>query len=453
MYLLNCTNQIGQQSPALFGVWNMSDDPACTNREFNNYNYQSQHYATFTANRSEQAIPQFDDILKTLPVAQSNAAKAGYQGALWPRTISHHLPGPPPSKFPQPKAAARKDRNKLPNDQLESSAFLALNFLYAYETSLDRSFLENKAYPMASICMDFYADYLHFNEKTQRYELSRSAAREGTSDNNPAYPMAMIKRLAAACADYSEVLGVDADKREKWRDIATRMSDYPTAVVNGKTVFKETESSPRISLRGPGDNVSLLEIIHPAEQIGLDSDPKMLEIARNTLAWFNSDPNEPSWMQIHNNLPLIFTQAATIGWDSDDLYYWLHRYLEKHMRPNLTPQVWGVESVGAAEAIHRMMFQSRDHVLRFFPVWPKSKDAKFHDLRGFGAFLVSAELKGGVVGGVEILSEKGTDCEIVNPWPGKEVQIIRNGKSAEKVKSDRFTIKTSAGEMLQLNPV
>lgn len=60
-------------------------------------------------------------------------------------------------------------------------------------------------------------------------------------------------------------------------------------------------------------NVSLLQIIHPGEGIGLGSDPKLLEVARNTLDYRNSDPKNPSWMQIHNNLPLIFTQAATIG--------------------------------------------------------------------------------------------------------------------------------------------
>lgn len=452
MYLLHCANQIGQQSPALLGVWNMSDNPACTNREFNNYNYQSQHYATFTANRADCAIPQLDDILKTLPWAQGNAARAGYQGAMWTRTVSQHLPGPPPTAFPQPAVAGRKDRNKLPNDQLDVSAFLAMNFLYAYETSLDRELLEKKVYPMARTCMDFYEDYLYLNEKKNRYELPRSAAREATTDNNPAYPLAFIKRLATACSDYSEVLGVDADKRDKWRDIAKRMSEYPTTTHEGKTVFRETESNPRIALQGPGDNVSLLQIIHPGEGIGLDSDPKLLEIAHNTLAYMNSDPESPSWMQIHNNLPLIFTQAATIGWDSDDLFHWLHHYMEERLRPNLTPQPWGMESVGGTEAIHRMMFQSRDHVLRFFPVWPKTKDASFTRLRGFGAFLVSAHLKGSVVGGINIFSEKGTPCSIVNPWPGKEVQVIRNGQKAELVRGERFTLKTSANETIELQP-
>ncbi len=118
---------------------------------------------------------------------------------------------PPLAAFPQPPVAPHKNRKALPNDQLDAPAFLAMNFLYAYETTLARDFLERKAYPMVRACMAFYADYLVL--ANARYELHASAAREGTSDNNPAYPLAFIKRLANACADYSEVLGVDADLR------------------------------------------------------------------------------------------------------------------------------------------------------------------------------------------------------------------------------------------------
>ena len=174
-------------------------------------------------------------------------------------------------------------------------------------------------------------------------------------------------------------------------------------------MFKETESNDRIALVGPGDNVSLLQLVHPGAGVGLDSNSKLLETARNTLAWFNSNPKRPSWLQKDNNLPQIFTDAATLGWDADDLYQWFHRYLREEERPNLTYQGWGIEGAGATEAIHRMMLQSHEDVLRFFPVWPRDKDAQFTRLRARGAFLVTARLKNGVVEGVTITSTKGTD--------------------------------------------
>ena len=243
MYMLKCTSSAGCQSPALYGVWNTSDNPVCINAEFNNYNYQSQHYGTFTANRAELATPQFDDILKALPGAQRQAAKAGYRGAMWGRIIGDHPNGPAPTNFPQPPVAGRKNRAALGNDQLDAPAFLAMNFLYAYETTLDREFLEKKAWPMVRACADFYADYLTFNTAKNRYELHYSASREASGDEiNAACQLAFIRRVVAAAADYSEILDVDAAKRGKWRDIVAKISDFPTTVVDGKTVFKQTPS-------------------------------------------------------------------------------------------------------------------------------------------------------------------------------------------------------------------
>jgi len=91
-------------------------------------------------------------------------------------------------------------------------------------------------------------------------------------------------------------------------------------------------------------------------------------------------------------------------------------------------------------------------VLRLFPVWPPDRDARFGNLRAVGAFLVSAELKGGKVGPVKIVSEQGRDCTVVNPWPGKKVVLYRAGRKAETLEGERFTFKTARGETVELRP-
>lgn len=55
--------------------------------------------------------------------------------------------------------------------------------------------------------------------------------------------------------------------------------------------------------------------------------------------------------------------------------------------------------------------------------------------------------------GVRILSEKGRDCTVQNPWPECAVRIARNGKRAETGTGERFMVKTHAGERLELLPV
>jgi hypothetical protein len=114
----------------------------------------------------------------------------------------------------------------------------------------------------------------------------------------------------------------------------------------------------------------------------------------------------------------------------------------------------GIENVAGFHGITEMLLQSHDGVLRLFPCWPKDQDARFGGLRTVGAFLVSAELKSGIVTGVKIVSEKGKDCTVVNPWPGSKVQLVCNGKisSIGVMEGDRFTFKTAVNEAIELSP-
>jgi hypothetical protein len=217
--------------------------------------------------------------------------------------------------------------------------------------------------------------------------------------------------------------------------------------------LKEAENDDRVIYSGPGDNVSLLQVVQPGNQIGLDSPPALVEAARTTIRYANQNKNNQSWNQC-NNFPQIFGYAARVGWDPVELCQVLSTRLKKEMRPNLTvcQGGGGIETSGATEAIHSMLFQSPEGVFRFFPVWPKDRDARFVRLRAHGAFLVSAEFKGGIVSGVEITSEKGTDCAIVNPWPGKKVQVMLAGKPGELLSGERFTFKTAINETIKLTP-
>ena len=99
-----------------------------------------------------------------------------------------------------------------------------------------------------------------------------------------------------------------------------------------------------------------------------------------------------------------------------------------------------------------MLLQSYcSKVLRFFPTWPDNMPARFANLRAVGAFLVSSAIKGGRVQYVFIESEKGRDCTVRNPWPGKEVTLYRNNQKAEAFTGETFTFKTSPGEMIALS--
>ena len=92
--------------------------------------------------------------------------------------------------------------------------------------------------------------------------------------------------------------------------------------------------------------------------------------------------------------------------------------------------------------------QSYEGLIRVFPNWLPGKDVKFKTLRAYGAFLVSSEKKNNVVSYVEIISEKGRECNLLNPWESGKVKITTDDKSviSFEVKDNRIIFKTDAGK-------
>jgi hypothetical protein len=108
---------------------------------------------------------------------------------------------------------------------------------------------------------------------------------------------------------------------------------------------------------------------------------------------------------------------------------------------------------GTFACITEMLLQSNGDAIRLFPCWPKDQNARFGTLRANGAFLVSAELNDGEVSGVAIVSEKGGDCAVVNPWPGKKIKVVHGDRTMETGEGERLLIKTKVGETVALHPL
>ena len=335
-YSLSCTSRGNNECPGLWGAWITLQFTKWGNAKTLNYNYQSPFYGAYSGNRLELVEPYYTDVLYNMPWAQFLAARAGFQGAMFPRIVGPQ--GGIHVASERTPVAATKDRKRLPNDQLDAMAFVAINFINHYTYTLDGEFLKEKAWPVMLACADFYEDYLVFEDG--RYVFKESAAREGGGDTNPCYPLAYCSFVFKSCLQVADIMEIPESRLEKWRHIIKHMSAFPTAEVDGMTVLKEAESLTRITIRGPGDNSSLLQTVHPGEGINLGSDPAWLKIGHDTVKYLNSDPARYAWFQ-HNNFPMIFTQAARVGWDAEDLWRQLKARIIAEMRPNLTVEEWG----------------------------------------------------------------------------------------------------------------
>jgi len=428
LYVMGSCSRPGEVAPGLWGNWITTDAPNWQGDFHLNYNFQAPFYLVYGSNHADVSLPFYQAIAEAMDHGRAMSKRRGWKGVHFPCGIG------PWGLFGYSA--------ELDHGQRSNAAYVALNFIGYWQYVQDPAWLRAAGYPYLIEVANFWDDYLKF--ENGRYVIYNDAIHEGSGDNmNPLLSLGLLRTLYAHLIPMSKELGVDADRRAKWRDILAKLSAFPLQERGGRTVFRYSEKGTAWW----DSNTLGIQHIFPGGAIGLDSDPKLLEVSRNTIEVLNR------WAD-YNGFSSFFTAAARVGYDPDVILQKLRIQCDTHSLPNglLYYGGGGIENCGGFLAVNEMLLQSHEGVIRFFPCWPKDQDAKFGDLRAVGAFLVSAERKSGVVAGVKIVSEKGRPCSVVNPWPGRSVRLVRGEGAAETVAGDRFTFKTGVHETVRLEP-
>ena len=429
-YIMASCSHAGKVPPGLFGNWITTDHPAWAGDFHLNYNHESPFWGLYSSNHVEVAEPYDTPILEALPKAREFAQKElKCRGVYYPVGLGPWgiISGAGASFWGQKSNAAYATTNMI------------MRFYHTY----DADYRKKVAYPFLREVGDFWEDYLKFED--DRYVIYNDAIHEGHTpqDMNALLSLGLVRTLFRSLVDMSKELGADAGRREKWQHIHDHLSQFPLQERSGKTVFRYSEKGQDWF---PSNTLGI-QHIWPAGAIGLDSDPKLLEICRNTITVLGR------WVD-GNGFPTFYTAAARVGYDPSVILAHLREQCLDHSFPNLFIFYGGggIECCSAVPScLDEMLLQSHEGVLRLFPCWPKDKAARFGSLRACGAFLVSAELKGGQVQPVRITSEKGRDCTVLNPWPGRRIRLLR-AKGEETLQGERVTFKTQPGESMTLAP-
>ena len=102
-----------------------------------------------------------------------------------------------------------------------------------------------------------------------------------------------------------------------------------------------------------------------------------------------------------------------------------------------------------ASGIQEMLIQSHTGIVKLFPAIPSDwENANFNQLRTYGAFLVSAEMKNSKVSKVDIESKEGGELLLFNPF-GQEK--FKSNYSYE-MDGDILTFKVEKGDKIILVP-
>ena len=103
-----------------------------------------------------------------------------------------------------------------------------------------------------------------------------------------------------------------------------------------------------------------------------------------------------------------------------------------------------------ATAINESLLQSYDGTLRIFPAFPSDKTGRF-TLHAEGGFVVSSEIKSGIVQWVCIKSLSGNLCKLQLPWE-KAVAQSNLKRKGQVISGKIAEIRTNAGEVILILP-
>lgn len=460
LYLLGSCMRAGEEAPSLYGAW-LLQDPAWAGIAPLNYNYEAPYFCTVAVNHAELADNYERRLLDWVPNAEANAREDGFSGIYF-----EAYPGPLPhgsmfcrSKWKEPDSLGRD----CYMNQKSNAAFAAAPMILRYFYTCDRAYADKVYEPFLKKAAAFWVDYLRWDG--ERYVIDDDFVHEGPNainpQLNPLTSLGFVRLLFQGVIRISRDLGVDEPMRAVWQERLDNLSGYPTFELNGRTVFRNQEAgtSREFARSGYGMDeewsewssvcaIPEMSLLYPGSQIGLRSEPELLEIARNTVI-------EQARWQDNNMTCFFYASAARVGHDPEEIVAQLTRLIDEKGQSNgtFTLEGGGIENLNTVpSALTEMMLQSFQGTLHPFPNWPKRQDAAFGRLRAYGNVLVSAAQRQGVVRYVCLEPQSGGSWTVANPWGDRAAKLDRDGRTTNLPPGTEWTIAGAAGERIVLWP-
>jgi hypothetical protein len=297
---------------------------------------------------------------------------------------------------------------------LGAGARIAALYWQRYQYTMNENWLRDRAYPMIKGAAEFYRHFPNLKKGEDGlyhiHHVNNGESRWNSSDS--VYEVNRMHMIFPLAIRASEILGVDADLRDHWREIKDHLVPAPGQ-----------------NYRGGGGGGFVYEGPGAIEPLGSEPELKTRFLGFNRLGSF-IDVDGIGGAQIFRN----------------------------RLRLREGPGAIDCENLGALAAnVHNALLQStpeteeKDPVLRLFNGWPKDWEAEF-TLLARGAFLVSSAQKDGAVSPVEILSQAGSICRLRNPWGESDVRLERDGRDAEILRGELLEFPTRAGERIVVKP-
>lgn len=310
------------------------------------------------------------------------------------------------------------------------AAWLGHHFYLHWKYSMDRNFLEEKAYPWLKD-VSVYLDEISVKDETGKRKLLISSSPEIYNNSAKAwfsqttnFELALIRWNYEKAAELATELGLKEDAL-KWTQI---LSEWPELAIDGETGLM---FAPEMPYNESHRHFSHLLGFHPLGLLDVSNGLEEQQVIKNTLSNLEAQGTGGWTGYSFSWQGNLYARA----FDGDNAARVLRIFAEcfclknsfhvngdqcKAGHSNMTYRPFTLEGNFAfASAIQDMLIQSHTGIVKLFPALPADwTDASFNKLRTYGAFLVSARMEMGNVTTVEVLANADGVIQLENPFGG-----------------------------------
>ena len=433
-YLLLSSSGGNSELPAnLQGIWNKDMWAAWESDYHLNINLQMNYWPAEVCNLSETTRP-LSLFMKNLAEKGKVTASKFIDTDGW---MAHHATNPFGRTTPSGSTVFSQVNNGYCFPL--AGAWMSLTLWRHYEFTLDKTYLEDTAYPILSGASRFILDFLLENDKGElvtapSYSPENSYVDPKTGEklrNTVAatIDIQIIRDVFNACLESEKILDHQTELTTLINDALPKLPK--TKIGKNGTVQEWYEDYEEVE---PGHrHISHLYALYPSNQINPNT-PELFEAAKKTLERrLSSGGGQTGWSRawMVNFYARLF--------NGDESYKHISQLLKEHVTPNLfdlhPPKIFQVDgNLGVTAGIAEMLVQSHTGKIKLLPALPREwKNGEIKGLCARGGFVVDMKWESGELSDVKIYSKNGNTCKI--EYKGKEISF------ETEIKNEYFPLK------------
>ena len=356
--------------------------------------------------------------------------------------------------------------NNLMGRALAVTGWLGQPLWWHWEFLRDKDWLEKRAYPYIKKAAEFYWHYMaKYSDETGEIYPSIKLEEPGwtkdfAGNRNVISDLCMFKKAFDRAVEASEILGVDAEWREKWKAARARVPGIDHDIdEDGQGWIGLYKNWRNVEPRHRADEARYSRwggggwIVYPGEYVDGDGDDSLTLALRTMIGrtdLMNAFTSQVTGENVYPGVPVIhpissIVPAIRLGifghFESIRQVLLAHRLTYGQTSSYMLSQgdmpkelmgrsgfLWydwrSVENkyIGVL-AVTEMLLQSQGGVIRIFPFYPQG-DIAFQNFRAVGDFVVSAERKDGKLR-AKLVSGSGLEARV--KWTGGSPEALCGG--------------------------